>query len=147
MRIAAVEEGLNRRSLEGHVRIGCDQRLLELRKDLPNRCTAMTHCVLLLIEKLGNRSAVWKQEESVVPKALASTLMVKDSTGDHSLAGPNDPIWRCDGDGAHEARFSIFFRDPRQRGKQRFPVPGVVRGLAGEPRGPHSRLAAESCNL
>ena len=88
----------------------------EMRKNISYRCTAMTHCVLLLIEKFGNRSAARKQEERVVPEATASSLAIKDSTADHSLAGPNDPFRSGDGDGANKTRLSAIWRNVLERG-------------------------------
>ena len=84
--------------------------MLQPREDFPNRCAAMTHCVLLLVEKLGNRSAVREQEDGVVAEPPDPSLMIKDSTVDHSLAGSNDPVWGRDGDGANESSLPMFYR-------------------------------------
>ena len=87
------------------------QCVLERGKDLSNRHAAMTHCVLLLIEKFGNCSTVWEQEDRVVTEAPGSSLVVKDRPVQDSFAGSNDPFRSGDGDGAHKTRASSPLRD------------------------------------
>ena len=83
---------LVRRSLEGPKGVRLGKCPPEERKDLSNSRAAMTHCVLLLIEKLGNCSSIWEQEHGVVTEASASPLAVKDSTVDALLRWSERPL-------------------------------------------------------
>src|SRR5215207_953507 len=84
-------------------RIMRGNRLLELWQNCFDRCAAMTHEILLLIEKLGNCASVSEQEKGVVTEPARSALVVKDSTLKGSFAYPDVSCWRCNSDSTDEA--------------------------------------------